>query len=102
MSLLSLEQVSKIPEIGSQEDKGAKAIAYIKLFTPDANWSWYIMEIDSDQNLCFGLVDGHEKELGYFSLEEIEEIKGPFGLKVEVDNFFKESELKKIAPEFFK
>ena len=31
---------------------------------------------------------GHEKELGYFSLPELEEIRGPFNLGVERDRYF--------------
>jgi len=34
------------------------------------------------------LVDGYEKELGYFSLEELESVKGSFGLGIERDRYF--------------
>lgn len=44
----------------------------------------------------FGLVDGFEKELGYFSLSELESVKGPLGLKIERDLYFKPTTLKKI------
>lgn len=39
--------------------------------------------------LFFGLVKGMEDELGYFSLEELESISGPGGLKIERDMYFK-------------
>jgi len=35
----------------------------------------------------FGLVDGMEKELGYFNLSELESIRGKFGLPVERDMY---------------
>jgi hypothetical protein len=50
----------------------------------------------------FGLVDGHEKELGYFLLSELEEVRGPMGLPIERDLYFKPKTLEEIAPEMFK
>jgi len=64
-------------------------IAYIKLFTPDSNWTWYIIEFSKeDKNTCYGYVEGFEKELGYFSLEEIESIRGILDLHIERDTSF--------------
>jgi hypothetical protein len=37
----------------------------------------------------FGLVDGFEQELGYFSLKELEDTRGPLGLLIERDMHFK-------------
>ena len=34
------------------------------------------------------LLEGLENELGYFSLKELESLKGPFGLTIERDLFF--------------
>lgn len=75
-------------------------ICHIKLFTPDSNWTWYITEF-SKENLdtCFGYVVGHEAELGYFSLEELESVRGALGLPIERDIHFKPtllSEVKKL------
>jgi len=54
------------------------------------------MEYDKEQQLCFGLVDGLEKELGYFNLQELEEIKGPLGLSVERDIYFEPTKIKEL------
>ena len=62
--------------------------ARLKWFTPDSSWTWYVTEYDPKERLCFGLVIGHERELGYFSLEEIESVRGPLGLPVERDLHF--------------
>jgi hypothetical protein len=48
------------------------------------------------------LVDGFEKELGYFNLSELEEVTGPMGLPIERDLYFKPTPLEEIAPEKFK
>ncbi len=58
---------------------------YVKLFTPDANWTWFITEYDSVERRAFGMVVGLETELGYFDLNELEEIRGPLGLPIERD-----------------
>lgn len=70
----------------TEEDKNP--LCYIKLFTPDSSWSWYIIEIDESSDVCFGYVVGLEKELGYFSIRELEGIRGPLNLAVERDMNF--------------
>ena len=51
--------------------------------------------------MFFGLVDGFEKELGYFSLAELEAVRGPLGLPIERDLYWKPKTLEEIAPELF-
>ena len=88
MQLLTKEIIKKLPAMRETEGQGKEAIAQVKFFTPDSNWTWYGVEYDADQRLFYGLVEGFEKELGYFSLDELEEIKGPMGLKIERDRSF--------------
>jgi len=76
-----------IPQLYAAEND-PDPIAHIKLFTPDGNWTWYITEYSKEENLCFGLVVGHETELGYFSIDELQEVRGPLGLKIERDLHF--------------
>lgn len=97
MELIPNELKNDIPSLYEQDGKGSNAIAYVKLFTPDSNFTWYITELDLEEGLCFGLINAFEKELGYFSLEEISNIKGPLGLKVERDISFKPSKLKDLG-----
>lgn len=73
------------PLYASKDD--ADPTVWIRLFTPDAGWTWYIIEWDR-ADLCFGLVDGLERELGYFSLAEIATVRGGLGLPVERDLYF--------------
>ena len=48
-------------------------LAHAKLFSPYSNWTWYITEMDAETGQCFGLVEGFEKEIGYFDLTELAE-----------------------------
>ena len=50
----------------------------------------------------FGLVQGQCKELGYVSLNELEEANGPMGLPIERDLHWQPKMLEEIAPEMFK
>jgi hypothetical protein len=88
MKLLTKAIAKQIPALYAQDGKGMEATAYAKFFTPWSNWTWYATELDTETGECFGLVVGHERELGYFSLQELESIQGPFGLKIERDRSF--------------
>jgi hypothetical protein len=81
-----------LPHLYSTEHQD-DPLARIKLFTPDSSWTWYVVEYDPDERLCFGLVIGHEREMGYFSLAELEEARGPMRLRVERDLYFKPTPL---------
>lgn len=110
MKLLTKEIHRKLPPLYAQEDKGGKAIVHLKLFTPDSSFTWYITEgspIKDDNGKevdfhFFGLVDGHDKELGYVALSELESVRGPMGLPIERDLWWKPKTLEEIAPEMFR
>jgi len=85
MKLLTKENLKNLPGLGSTDGQGDQAIVRVKFFTPWMGWTWYATEYDPETRTFFGLVDGFEKELGYFSLDELESINGPFGLKIERD-----------------
>ena len=88
MKLLTKALERKLPALNSSTNK-----AHVKWFTPDANWTWYVMEYDPETGDCYGLVDGLEKEFGYFNIEEIKKIRGKFGLPVERDQWFETTEV---------
>lgn len=86
MMLLTKENRKALPPLRAQEHAD-DPIAYVKFFTPWSNWTWYATEFDGEDEF-FGLVQGHEIELGYFSLKELESVRGPFGLRIERDRHF--------------
>jgi hypothetical protein len=75
---------AKLPPLYSNEKLGLNAMAQVKFFQPDGNWTWYASEgspvdadgyFDTDQEkvdyLFFGLVIGFEIEYGYFSVRRM-------------------------------
>ena len=79
-----IRESDKLPALYATEGK-TEALARVKIFDPCGSWTWYVIEYDPIQKLAFGLVDGFEKELGYFSLEELEKTRTRFGLPLERD-----------------
>ena len=75
-----------IPSLYATE-RDSDPTVWVKLFTPDSSWSWYLIEWDGDDR-CFGFVIGHEQELGYFSLAELKGVRGGLGLPIERDLYF--------------
>ena len=72
-------------------DKGDDALDFkpvVKLFTPDAQCTWLLTELDD--GLLFGLCDLGLgcPELGYVSLAELSTVRGKLGLPVERDRHF--------------
>lgn len=81
-----------LPPLGSTSEE-RNPMVWVKLFTPWTNWTWYLTEYDPGTEMAFGLISGHEQELGYVSVAEIASVRGPAGLKVERDEFFKPAPL---------
>ena len=94
MELLPAEIRALLPALYAQSEC-SDAIAYIKFFTPDSNWTWYITEFDGEDTF-FGLVVGFDEELGYFSLSELQEYRGALGIVIERDLHFKPTQLSQL------
>ena len=89
MQLLTEELRASLPPLYSQE-KSKDPQIYAKFFTPDSNWTWFVIEgnAEDDDFIFFGYVIGHEKEWGYFALSELTSARGPLGLPIERDLYF--------------
>jgi hypothetical protein len=61
----------------------------VKLFTPDAQCTWLLTELGLD-DIAFGLCDlgMGSPELGFVSMHELRNLRGPLGLPVERDEHF--------------
>ena len=80
-----------------------KKIVYAKFFLPFIWWTWFVLEgswnEDKEDFKFFGLIHGIEKELGYFSLNELENIgvSNPSLCRIERDLYFTPIPLSKIT-----
>jgi hypothetical protein len=91
-SLIEIIEELKVPALYATEEV-KNPTAYLRFFTPDSCFTWYVTEYDRDNEIFFGLVvSDMGMELGYFSLDEILTVTGPLGLSVEnTTNFTPES-----------
>lgn len=70
--LLTNEDRAALPPLyATEEQKETAVIVPLRFYAAGTYWSWYPVEFDGD-DIFFGLVNGHEAELGYFSLSELE------------------------------
>ena len=119
MKLLTKELLQNVPALYSQEQTKDPAVL-CKFFLPATHWAWYVIEGSTrepdgcgfgqncnhrplteydparDDVLFFGYVVGDYPELGYFSLSELTAIKGPLGLRIERDMYFKPCRLSDV------
>ena len=87
MKLMTKEIKKKLPPLYSQ-DNVEDPIVHVNFFCPWNQWTWFGCEFDGE-DIFFGKVIGLETELGYFSLSELKSVRGPGGLKIERDLYFK-------------
>jgi hypothetical protein len=99
MELLPNELRQRLPPLYSQEGVEDKTI-HCKYFTPDSSWTWYVIEgsPEGDDFIFFGYVIGFEKEWGNFALSELSAARGPLGLPIERDLYFKPAPFSQVMP----
>ncbi len=91
MELIPKEIKEQIPSLYTTENQNNPTV-FVKLFLD--SWTWYITELSIDGDIAFGyVISPFGAELGYFSLEEIKNIKGILGIGVERDLSFKPTKL---------
>lgn len=98
MKLLTKELVDKFAKVGRQEEvKDPVVIA--KFFNPAGAGTWYATEYDPEEKMFFGFVSifgDWNDEWGSFSLVELENYRGKFGLGIERDLYFDPKPFSKI------
>lgn len=73
MKLLTKAIEKTLPALYATDGQKEKKVQ-VKFFTPFSNWTWYVFEGEKQEDgdyLFFGLVEGHETEMGYFTLSEL-------------------------------
>ena len=90
MQLLTAELRARLPALYAQEKNDHQTV-FCKFFSPWSDWTWFATEGSprGDDFIFFGYVIGFEEEWGYFSLCELESVRGPVGLSIERDLHFR-------------
>lgn len=99
MQLITKELEQRFAAVGSQEN-AADPVIIAKYFNPTGAGTWYATEYDPEERMFFGYVSifgGYNDELGYFSLDELKEFTGQFGLGIERDLHFDERPLSAVT-----
>lgn len=92
-TLITEQQRTQLLANGQAHAEGSDIdpLPVVKLFTPDAQATWLLTELDpEDSDTAFGLCDLGlgMPELGSVRLSELSTIRGPLGLPVERDLHF--------------
>jgi len=92
MKLLTKEILNAFEKQGDTSQMKAEDIKIVaKFFNPAGAGTWYATEFDVKTGIFFGFVSIFNDfcdELGSFSLEELEDYKGPLGIGIERDRYF--------------
>ena len=89
MALFTKEQMEQL--LNNGRDEREDHVPVVKLFTPDANATWLISEIDPhdrDQAFALAYLGVGFPEMGWVSIRELESVRGSMGLPVERDLWF--------------
>ena len=100
MQLLTKELLNRFEKVGRQEDVN-DPIVIAKFFNPAGAGTWYATEYDPETKEFFGYVSifgDWNDEWGSFSLDELENYRGKFGLGIERDLYFPEKPISEAIP----
>lgn len=98
MKLLTKELEQRFAQVGSQAEV-EDPLVIARYFNPTGGQTWYAISYSPDDCMFFGYVslfNDYNNEFGYFSLIELESIKGKFGLGIERDLYYREQTLDEI------
>lgn len=91
---------SQIPKLGETSENPDPTL-YVKWFTPDSGFTWFVAEFDPESQIGYGFVIGPFPEWGTFSLKEIRSLRGALHLPVERDLHFDPCPSSKITKDFY-
>lgn len=87
---LMTKKIERKARVQYPKGNDLKQLVVAKFFDPCSQWTWYLMNQDpEDPDYLWGIVKGFEVETGSFSLKELTDYKGRFGLGIERDLYFR-------------
>jgi len=103
MELMNAGLEQRFKEVGSQENN-PDPLVIAKYFNPTGSGTWYAVSYDPETREFFGYVSifgDYCDEFGNFSLDELESLELPMGLKIERDMYCGEMKLSEHKPPNF-
>lgn len=100
MKLITKEIERRAQELGRQDVEDPIVIAHF--FNPTGAGDWFMISYEPEEKVMFcyaSLFNDYNNELGYTSIEELEQFRGQFGLGIERELSWEEcplSEAKRI------
>jgi hypothetical protein len=98
---MTKQLLKRFAQIGRQEHV-KDPIVIAKFFNPTGAGTWYATEYDPETRNFFGYVSifgDWNDEWGSFSLEELQNYRGRFGLGIERDLYFEEQPASQVIKE---
>lgn len=88
--LLTQEIIDNLPPLYATEEEDNPLIV-ARFYNPIGRGEWHLMEgeIREEGFLCYGLADIFEKELSYWTMEDLEELSVSLGVFIQRDDSFK-------------
>ena len=96
MKLLTKEIVKKAQKQYNESSDLESQKVVAKFFDPMGSWTWYLMNLGEDKDYAWGIVKGHEVEMGSFLISELESLQLPLGLGIERDKFWQPIKAKEV------
>ncbi len=96
-----LERLFEKYPLYSQDGKGKGATVLAVFRLAVTGWTWYVLEAERQSDgdwLFFGLVDGHKREYGYFTLSQLTGIDIYKKIRVVRDTSFQPARLGDTVP----
>jgi hypothetical protein len=100
MKLLTDSLIKRFAQVGSQEES-KDPIVIAKFFNPVGSGTWYATEYNPKDKTFFGYVSifgDWNDEWGYFSLMELQDHRGIFGMEIERDLYTAERRISEMVP----
>lgn len=100
MKLMTKDLIKRFPRLRQTSNIPPEKVQIVaKFFYPRGAATWYATEYDPEERLFFGFVnlgDPHCAELGYFSLDELEQFRDRYGIGIERDLYFRKHFLSEV------
>lgn len=92
-----LRATDKLPTYAELPEDDGSVLCKVRLFNPTGIGTWWVAAYDPDTHIAWGVAELHEREIGSFSMDELVDYRGGFGLPIERDLHYAPATLRAIA-----